>query len=106
MSMLSNTDYADCFTNGSGTEEEENLLAAHLGIFDSHVQVYTDHMDTVAYEEWCAKMDSERNEFPAGEFPFDPPRYRKSATYGDLMASAYDEYQHQHNTFVDEDIPF
>lgn len=56
MSMISGLDYADCFPC-SGTEEEEQLLAAHLGIFDSHVQVFEERKYQLGYEAFCAEIE-------------------------------------------------
>lgn len=54
--MLSNTDYADSFCC-SGTEEEENLLAAHLGIFDAHVHAFAEHTYQQEYAAFCAEIE-------------------------------------------------
>lgn len=63
MSMISNTDHADCFTSSasSGTIEEANLLAAHMGIFDAHVTDFTNYMEDAEYAAWLAEWEAEES---------------------------------------------
>ena len=64
------------FANNSGTQEELDLLCAHLGIFDSHVEAFEDYCTDLALAEWEAEYESYAEscgtEFPNSEFPFDP----------------------------------
>jgi hypothetical protein len=84
---------ADCvmFAN-SGTQEELDLLCAHLGIFDAHCAAYEDEMSCLAvtsweaemaeYEEYLAEQHMQREEFPNGEFPFSASTQRNRNGWG------------------------
>jgi hypothetical protein len=46
-------------SNSSGTAEEIDLLCAHLGILDSHVELWEEEMLEAEYAEWCLEMEAE-----------------------------------------------
>jgi hypothetical protein len=71
------------FFVNSGTEEEANLLAAHLGIFDAHVVDWEDCMMEESLDAWEAEYsDFCENEFPNGEFPFGADTQRNRNGWG------------------------
>ena len=50
------------FAVNSGSTEEVDLLCAHLGLLEAHVEAYEERMMEEEYDEWCLEMEAEAAE--------------------------------------------